>query len=81
MKQLIAMLLLVFCWPLGVVPAAAQSISLKQCQQYKDQIARYTSLRRNGGSGKQMDAWHRSRRDNEQAYRNHYCWRYRRQLQ
>lgn len=73
--------LLVFYLSMGADTAIAQSVSLKQCQQYKDQIDRYTGLRRNGGSGKQMDAWKRARRDSEKAYSGHYCWRYRRQLQ
>jgi hypothetical protein len=77
----ITTLLFILCLYMGAGAATAQSVSLQQCQQYKDQIARYTSLRRNGGSGKQMDAWKRSRRDSEKAYSNHYCWRYRRQLQ
>ncbi|MEP1469726.1 MAG: hypothetical protein ABJK25_02020 [Halieaceae bacterium] len=81
MKPFNTLLLLIFCLPMGATTASAQSASLQQCQQYKDQIERYTSLRRNGGSGKQMDAWKRSRRDSEKAYSNHYCWRYRRQLQ
>ena len=80
MKQVILLLLILFL-PMGAGTVSAQSASLQQCQQYKDQIARYTSLRRNGGSGKQMDAWKRSRRDSEKAYSGHYCWRYRRPLQ
>jgi len=81
MKQTYAMLCLAVLLPLASAPSSAQSISLQQCQQYKDQVARYTSLRRNGGSGKQMDAWKRSRRESEKAYSDNYCWRYRRQLE
>ena len=80
MKRVIILLLILFL-PMGAGTATAQSVSLQQCQQYKNQIDRYTGLRRNGGSGKQMDAWKRARRDSEKAYSNHYCWRYRRQLQ
>lgn len=81
MKKRLATLCLFALLPPWSASLSAQSISLEQCQQYKDQVTRYTSLRRNGGSGKQMDAWKRSRREAEKAFSDNYCWRYRRQLQ
>ena len=78
-KPIAALCLLVLLSPWSAT-ASAQRISLEKCQHYKDQVARYTSLRRNGGSGKQMDAWKRSRRENEKAFSGNDCWRYRRQL-
>ena len=59
----------------------AQKITLEECQKLKDKIERYNNQRRTGGSGKQMDAWKRSRRESEQVYSKSYCWRYGRKLQ
>ncbi len=58
----------------------AQKISLEDCQKLKNDIARYDSQRRAGGSGSQMDAWKRARRESERAYSKSACWRYGRKL-
>ncbi|MEH6519151.1 MAG: hypothetical protein V7742_20925 [Halioglobus sp.] len=58
----------------------AQKITVEECQKLKDKIERYDNQRRAGGSGKQMDAWKRSRRESEQVYSKSDCWRYGRKL-
>ena len=61
--------------------AFAQQTSLQHCQKLKDGIDRYTQLRKSGGSGDQMDAWKRSRRDLEKQFRGLRCKYYRTQLE
>jgi hypothetical protein len=58
----------------------AQKITMEECQKLKDKIERYDNQRRAGGSGKQMDAWKRSRRESERVYSKSDCWRYGRKL-
>jgi hypothetical protein len=58
----------------------AQKITVEECQRLKDKIERYDNQRRAGGSGKQMDAWKRSRRESERLYSKSDCWRYGRKL-
>jgi len=67
-----------YCAGTGVV--SAQQASLEQCQKLKDGIARYDELRRNGGSGSQMDGWKRSRRKLDKEFRKLGCKYYRGRL-
>lgn len=53
--------------------AGAQSATLEECQKMKDKIDHYNDLRREGGSGAQMDAWKRARRKLEQRFRDEGC--------
>ena len=78
--------LIVYCGLLAslstVMPAAgAQQLSLDRCQQLKDDIARYTEMRRSGGPSAQMDAWKRARRERERQFRHGNCRYYRFQLE
>ncbi len=61
-------------------PVAAQETSLEQCQKLKNDIARYSALRRDGGSGAQMDAWKQRRRELEKQFRQLRCKQYRWQM-
>lgn len=58
----------------------AQQATLKECQRYKDQAERYQELRRQGGSGPQMDEWKNRMRDYELKFRQGDCRRFRREL-
>lgn len=55
--------------------AYAREGSPEQCRRLEERIARYTELRRAGGSGAQMASWKRSRSEAEAAYRNYNCHR------
>ncbi len=47
--------------------------SPEQCRRLKERIEKYTELRRGGGSGSQMAAWKRARREAEATYRDYNC--------
>ena len=59
---------------------AAPDSTVKECQALKDKIEHYTQLRRQGGSGAQMDSWKRARRASEKKFRSLGCSSYRWQL-
>ncbi|MEH6587486.1 MAG: hypothetical protein V7720_13060 [Halioglobus sp.] len=59
---------------------SAQDATLKECRQLKDKIENYDRLRGEGGSGAQMDAWKRTRRELEKRFRNGGCRYYRWEL-
>ena len=63
-----------------VNPVAAQEASLERCQKLKNDIVRYSALRRDGGSGAQMDAWKQRRRELEKQFRQLRCKQYRWQM-
>ncbi len=64
------------------MPAAgAQQLPLEKCQQLKDDIERYTEMRRDGGPSAQMDAWKRARREHEREFRTGNCRYFRFQLE
>lgn len=65
---------------LAMPAASAQQLPLDKCQQLKDDIERYTEMRRRGGSSAQMDAWKRARREREHQFRNGNCRYYRVEL-
>ena len=78
--------LIVYCGLLAALAVAmpavgAQQLSLDKCQQLKDDIARYTEMRRSGGPSAQMDAWKRARRERERQFRHGNCRYYRFQLE
>ena len=43
------------------------------CLKLEKQIVKYTKLRQNGGSAKQMDRWHRQRSKLKSRYRELDC--------
>ena len=59
----------------------AKDSELARCQKLQKEIEKYTELRRAGGSGSQMDAWKRARREKEKALRNASCRDYSWELQ
>ena len=54
--------------------------NLDQCRKLYAKIEHYDELRRQGGSGAQMDAWKRSRRSLEKQFRSLGCRYYRGRL-
>ncbi len=60
---------------LGAGAARAVDGSPEQCRRLKEQIERYTELRRTGGSASQMASWKRARSEAKAAYRNYNCHR------
>ena len=60
---------------------AAPDDVVVECQALKDKIEHYNQLRRQGGSGAQMDSWKRARRASEKKFRALGCSSYRWQLQ
>ncbi len=71
---------------LAIVPAGASASAddeakqLRQCQQLKQSIERYTRLRKAGGSARQMERWKQARRAKKAAWDQLRCQRIRRQL-
>jgi len=59
---------------------AGRDQAVQQCQKLKDRIEQYDQLRRKGGSGSQMDAWKRARRNLEKEFRDRKCRYYRWEL-
>ena len=57
-------------------PAHAQVLSQPECQQLQDRIEKYTSLRRSGGSARQMESWKRSRKYYEDRFRKGDCYKF-----
>ncbi len=47
--------------------------TLKQCQTIKDNIERYTNLRRQGGRSAQMSAWQKQRNGYKKRYAEYRC--------
>ena len=60
--------------------ACAGEASPKQCERLEERIEKYTSLRRGGGSGAQMAAWKRARREAQAAYRDGNCRAHKRRM-
>lgn len=56
--------------------AFSQNVSLEECRKLKIKIDHYNELRRDGGSGAQMDAWRRARRELEKSFNNMGCRQY-----
>ena len=54
-------------------PIYARDGPLAQCRHYYAQIEYYTALRRNGGSGKNMEQWRQLRHDLKQRYDRLQC--------
>lgn len=54
--------------------------TLEQCQKIKDQIDRYTDLRRAGGTGRQMSNWQKRRNYYKDQYSEKDCMRHRNHL-
>lgn len=63
------------------VNANAQDGSLQTCQSLKDNIDRYQSLRRKGGSARQMEGWKKYKKDNEKKFNRLNCKKWRGELQ
>ncbi|WP_133300639.1 hypothetical protein [Seongchinamella sediminis] len=76
-----SLLVLSVCFSGVGANAFAQQASVEQCQKLRDGIARYDELRRNGGSGSQMDSWKRSRRKLDKQFRKLGCKYYRGRLE
>ncbi len=55
--------------------------TLKQCQRVKDQIEKYTNLRRAGGSAKMMTYWQKKRNYYKGLYSEYHCSRFRNDLE
>lgn len=53
----------------------AREGSPEQCRRLEERIARYTELRRSGGTAARMASWRRSRSEAEAAYRDYNCHR------
>ena len=73
MKRGVYCLLIAGWRELPAVAIAEQSTIVAQCQKLKSGIGRYDQLRRDGGSGSQMDAWKRERWALEKQYRKLGC--------
>lgn len=52
---------------------AASDPNLGQCQHIKNQIERYTNLKRKGGSKNQMQHWQKSRNEYKKQYADQGC--------
>ncbi|RLT97327.1 hypothetical protein [Ketobacter sp.] len=55
------------------IEAKTKSSAAKDCDKIAQQIETYTKLRRNGGTAKQMDSWHRKRNKLKQRFRAAGC--------
>jgi hypothetical protein len=66
--------------PGSAPPGRAQEASLAQCQALQDRMARYTALRRKGGSASQMESWRNQLRKAEAKFSEKGCRGYRREL-
>lgn len=53
--------------------AFADSAEVKKCQELKEQIDHYNSLRKSGGSSQQMEEWKNSRKQLEVEYSKYGC--------
>ncbi len=74
--------ILVFFLPLIFSSGSlAKDPEVARCKKLQKEIQKYTELRRSGGSGSQMDAWKRARREKEQAFRDADCDAYSWELQ
>ena len=65
-------LLLVFL----AFPASANQASKAQCQSWHKKSDYYQTLRKNGGSGSQMDNWKRKRRTYDDKIKGGNCRKY-----
>ena len=69
------------CSPIAMLLAllaSGQSVAgdeaiIRQCKNLQAEISRYDELRRNGGSGPQMDAWKRARSAAQSEFRELGC--------
>ena len=58
------------------VEAQSAPMALDACKRINDQIARYDSLRRRGGSITQMEAWKKSRALQQDKFHKGGCRKY-----
>ncbi|MFV8817008.1 hypothetical protein [Haliea sp. E17] len=65
------------CWLLAGLPASAslagEDETLRQCRKLQQQMEQYQALRRDGGSGPQMDGWKRQLRRAQAEFRDLGC--------
>ncbi len=54
-------------------PANATSLSVKQCHSLSKKIERYATLRKRGGSAKQMESWRKSQKKYKIRFREGQC--------
>ena len=60
--------------------AIAEEKLLQQCRSIKSELTRLESLRKGGGTAKQMDGWKRRMHDKQDEYSKLYCRQYRFEL-
>ena len=72
MSQHTQMLLLLVCLS-SATTAFANKPDLDQCLALRDNIKKYTELRRQGGSAEDMEKWKRERSAHEQTFRDLRC--------
>jgi hypothetical protein len=57
----------------AVAPGYSQSVSLKKCLSIREDIEKYSELRRQGGSAMDMEEWKREKRKLEEQFRELDC--------
>ncbi|MEM0952835.1 MAG: hypothetical protein AAGI24_01740 [Pseudomonadota bacterium] len=55
------------------IPGHAKKPDLEQCLAIRENINKYSELRRNGGSAEDMEVWKRARSQHEQEFRALRC--------
>jgi len=71
MKQRKALLISLFLAPL--LSYAEPNASLKDCQNWQDEIQYYTDLKRDGGSERDVERWVSKRRKYQERFNHYEC--------